>query len=215
MNRTRALIWGSSALLFVGFIGWYTDFAGPLDEAEIEMYLDRLEALGRDEDSLARIRRFMEEDTGRPFLMLNIIDYTESPPDVPGAEPGESAEELMNRYTAHMLVEFFKRACHPVVLGNAVFPALDLVGVESLPIAERWDMAAFVRYRSRRTLMEIVTIPETMARHEFKVAALDKTIAFPVEVELNLGDPRFLLALALIAGAALLDLALVRGASRG
>jgi len=197
-------------LFYGAFVAWYTDLGGPLAETEISTYLEKLEAQGFPADARGRIRRFMESDTGRQFLMLNTIDYAEDPPDTPGAEPGESAEQLMNRYMEHMYAELLKRACHPIIMGNAIHTAMDLVGVDALAGAERWDMGAFFRYRSRRTFMEIVTIPETRGRHEFKVAALDKTIAYPIETELNLGDPRLLLAFILLSAAALLDLAFVR-----
>ena len=51
---------------------------------------------------------------------------------------------------------------------------------------------------------------ETRGRHEFKIAAIDKTIAYPVETELYLGDPRVLLGLGMFSFAALLDLVLIR-----
>ncbi len=56
------------------------------------------------------------------------------------------------------------------------------------------------------TFLEIVTIPETLGRHESKLAALEKTIAYPVETQLNLGDPRVLLGLLLFSVAAFGDL---------
>ena len=68
-----------------------------------------------------------------------------------------------------------------------------------------------MRYRSRRSLMEIVTIPETLGRHEFKMAALTKTIAFPIETRLFLGDARLLLGLILFGVAALLEITGARG----
>ena len=207
MARRRILIWGVPALFYLVFVGWYTDFGGPLRADEIDRYVGLLEAQGGPPENLARIRHFMESDSGRQFLMLNVVDYAESPPDVPGAAPGESATQLMNRYMEHMYAELFKRACHPTIMGDAVHDAIDLVGVETLESAGRWDMGAFFRYRSRRTFMEIVTIPETSGRHEFKVAALDKTIAYPVETQLYLGDPRVLLGFVLLSTAALADVA--------
>jgi hypothetical protein len=33
------------------------------------------------------------------------------------------------------------------------------------------------------------------SKHKYKIAALEKTIAFPVETQLYLGDPRLLLGL--------------------
>ena len=46
--------------------------------------------------------------------------------------------------------------------------------------------------------MEVVTHPNMLSKHEFKVAALEKTVAYPVETILYPSDPRFLLALMLI-----------------
>ncbi len=146
----------------------------------------------------------MESDSGRQFLMVNVIDMAEDPPDVAGASPGESAQQLMGRYMEHMYKELLKRACHPVIAGDAVHTAMDLVGIEG---AEEWTMAALMRWRSRRTMMEVVSNPETLGRHEFKIAALDKTIAYPIEPRLYLSDLRFLLALVLLSGTSLVHIA--------
>lgn len=43
--------------------------------------------------------------------------------------------------------------------------------------------------------MEIATNPEFAGRHEFKVAGIAKTIAYPIDPWFQLGDPRLLLAL--------------------
>ena len=88
-------------------------------------------------------------------------------------------------------------------MGSAVYPAMDVVGIEG---AETWDQAALFRYRSRRDLLEIVTNPAFSGEHHFKTAALDKTIAYPIETQLYLSDPRLLLGLILLALTALVDL---------
>jgi len=209
----RKAIWAIPALIYVAFVFWYTDFGGPLGDDEIAHYLAKFEGEDVTDEFLARLRLFMEGDSGRQFQMVNVIDFDEDPPDVEGAAPGESAKQLMGRYMEHMYRELFKRGCHPTIAGSAVYRAVDLVGVDALDRPEEWDMAAFMRYRSRRTFMEIVTIPETRGRHEFKVAAIEKTIAYPVETDLNLGEPRLLLGLGLFSVASLLDL-LVVGRSR-
>ena len=151
----------------------------------------------------------MRNDTGRQFLMVNIIDDNENPPIVEGAEPGESSEQLMGRYMEHMYSQLLRRASHPVIAGQAVHGALDLVGVEDLPTAGDWASAALMRYRSRRTFMEIITHPQMNRRHDFKIAALEKTIAYPIEMQLYLSDPRLLLALILMVITLLLDKAIV------
>ena len=196
-------IWVSLLVIYVGFFLWYTNIGGKLDKEEIEFFLEKFEenasANSADPETYNSqknlIKRFMEEDTGRQFLMVNNIDMDDDPEDVEGAEPGESAERLLDRYMEHMYAQLLKRACHPVFAGNAVHPSMDLVGIEG---AEIWDQAALMRYKSRRAFMEVVTHPNMGSKHAFKVAAMEKTIAYPVETVLYLGDPRFLLALILI-----------------
>jgi hypothetical protein len=67
-------------------------------------------------------------------------------------------------------------------------------------------MAALMRYKSRRAFMEVISNPKMSEKHDFKVAALDKTIAYPVETEVYLGDPRLLLAFILIIVGLILQL---------
>ncbi len=196
-------IWVSLLVIYAGFFLWYTNIGGKLDKEEIEFFLEKFEenasANSADPETYNSqknlIKRFMEEDTGRQFLMVNNIDMDDDPEDVEGAEPGESAERLLDRYMEHMYAQLLKRACHPVFAGNAVHPSMDLVGIEG---AEIWDQVALMRYKSRRAFMEVVTHPNMGSKHAFKVAAMEKTIAYPVETVLYLGDPRFLLALILI-----------------
>ena len=67
-----------------------------------------------------------------------------------------------------------------------------------------------MRYRSRRTLIDIVGNPEFYERHDFKLAGLEKTIAYPIEPRIHLGDLRLLLGLFLLATTALIDTRLAR-----
>ncbi|MEO2174864.1 MAG: hypothetical protein ABGY96_12285, partial [bacterium] len=181
MNR-RTILWVAPLLAYLLFIFWYTNTGGPLTAEEIEGYIEKLQSSGSTPERIARIRKFMESDTGNQFLMLNNIDMNETPGDVDGAQPGESAAQLMGRYMEHMYPELFKRASHPVYFGVAVHSAMDIVGIEG---AENWDQAALMRYRSRRDLFEIATNPAFQGKHHFKIAALTKTIAYPLERMLN------------------------------
>lgn len=198
----RLKIWLIPALLYVLFFAWYTDFGGPLSDDEVDHYVAAMENNGRPAELVAFMKAFAKQDTGRQFLMVNNIDMNENPPNVEGAEPGESAADLMGRYMAHMIPALLARACHPVLMGSAVYPSMDLVGIEG---AENWDQAALFRYKSRRALLEIVTNPAFNGKHQFKTAALEKTIAFPIETSLYLSDPRLLLALVLLALTALIE----------
>ena len=102
--------------------------------------------------------------------------------------------------------------CHPVVIGPAVYSAVDLSGIEG---GEEWTNAALFRYRSRRAFMEIISNPDILGPHDFKLAALDKTIAYPMETDLYLGDPRLLLGLILLTLTALADLWRLSAAKSG
>jgi len=91
-----------------------------------------------------------------------------------------------------------------------VAKALDLWGIDD---AASWSLVGLVRYRSRRDMIEIATDPAFSDAYKFKIAALQQTIAVPVEPFLMLGNPRVLLALVGIALGALLHLALGRRAA--
>ena len=207
----RANMWLLALVIVALFSFWYTNTNGPLKEDEIARYLARHKVMGADEAVLERLRRFMSEDTGRQFFMVNILDMDENPPTVEGAAPGESADQLMGHYMEFMFPEMLSRASHPIFMGDAIFRVMDVMGIEN---AEIWDRAALMRYRSRRDLMEISTNPEFQGRHEFKAAALTKTIAYPVETTLYYSDPRLLLALVVIAAFGLLDIVLYKREKR-
>ena len=198
----RKKLWLLSTLLYVAFCFWYTDLKGPLSDAEIDKFVTTMTTNGTAPETIDFIETFMREDSGRQFLMVNNIDMNDNPPTVEGAAPNASADELMASYMEHMIPALLSRACHPVIMGNAAYTAMDVVGIEG---AEQWTGAALFRYRSRRSLMEIVSNPAFRGKHHFKMAALDKTIAFPIETTLYLGDPRLLLGLLLLALTALLD----------
>ena len=199
---TRMKIWLFPALLYAVFVFWYTDFGGPLSDEEVDQFVSVMTGNGVAPEKADYYARFLRNDTGRQFLMVNNIDMNENPPVVEGAPTNADADTLMGLYMKHMIPELLKRACHPVIMGPAVYPAIDLSGIEG---AEEWTDAALFRYRSRRSFMEIISNPDILGPHDFKLAALDKTIAYPIETSIYLGDPRLLLALILLALTALTD----------
>ena len=180
--------WLILGAVYIGFFFWYTDMGGKLSQEEIQIFIKKYEQNiindGVSPDSeefqlrIDFLKKFMEEDNGKQFIMVNNIEMNKNPGDVVGANPGESADQLMSRYMEYMWPNLLKRASHPIFMSNAVYQSMDLVGIEG---AETWDQAALMRYKSRRTMMEIVTNPNMMNRHDFKIAALQKTIAYPVE----------------------------------
>jgi hypothetical protein len=211
---SRRKLWLGSIVLYVLFFSWYTDFGGPLTEAEIQAYISKTENLDLGGDPSARdaLLEFLRNDTGRQFLMLNAVDLAKNPPQMEGAPPDADAQTLLDLYMEHMIPALLSRASHPVVVGKSVADSLDLLGIEG---AEAWSDGAIMRYRSRRTLIDIIGNPEFYARHDFKLAGLEKTIAYPIEPRIYLGDLRLLLGLIMLTITALLDTRLARKEPRG
>ena len=194
-------IWLPIVILYGLFFYWYTDFGGPVTEQEISQLAESMRANGNDEAYIDYITTFFREDTGRQFLMVNNIDTNDSPPSMPGVPADADAEALIAVYMEHMIPELFKRACHPVIVGASVYNAIDVMGIND---AESWSDAALFRYRSRRALLEIIGSPAFRGPHDYKLAALDKTVAYPIETSLYIGDLRILLGLfSLIIGLSL------------
>ena len=213
MTHTR-WIWLILALLYAAFFLWYTSLGGPLTDEEITHYIGiahRGEPAPSPEQ-IARLRKFMEEDTGDDFVMVNIIDMYETPLQIEGVEPGETSDEVLAKYMDYMLPELLSRASHPVLYGEAALTAMDIMNADGM---EEWTRGAGMRYRSRRDLLEIAGNSEFASSHKFKVAAMRKTIAFPIDPWFQLGDPRLVLALLLgLIGCALSWREAVRSDSR-
>jgi hypothetical protein len=202
-------IWIGAALLYAAFFYWYTSFGGPLSEREIDHYMERLSTRAEPE-RLAIWLEFMRSDTGDDFAMLNSIDYRDEPLQVEGVQPGESSAQVLRRYTAPFMARAVLHAAHPIFIGDAAAPTMDVWGIEG---AERWDFGGIVRYRSRRDLMEQVMFMLDSDIHAFKRAAMEKTIAFPIDPFFYAGDPRLLLALLLVIAALSLQLVTTRRAA--
>ncbi len=209
----RKTLWLCSGLLYAVFFAWYTDFGGPLTEAEIQAYISKTENLdlGGDPSARGALLEFLRNDTGGQFLMFNAVDLAKNPPQMEGAPPDADGQTLVDLYMEHMIPALLSRANHPVVVGKSVANSLDLLGIEG---AEAWSDGAIMRYRSRRTFIDIIGNPEFYRRHDFKLAGLEKTIAYPIEPRIYLGDLRLLLALFILAITALLDARLARKALR-
>ena len=213
--------WLTLGVLYLIFFFWYTDTGGKLSEDEIQDFLIKYDQnsrnVGMSSDSeddfyisaeLRKdfLRKFMEQDTGRQFIMVNSIEMNKNPEDVAGANSGESADQLMSRYMEHMWPNLLKRACHPIFFGESISKTMDIVGIEG---AEIWDQAALMRYKSRRAFVEIATHPDMQDRHKFKTASLEKTIAYPVEPFGYYSDLRIIIGMLLLIAGLLIQLFLL------
>ena len=193
------LIWLAAALTYAAFYGWYVGFKRRLRTDEVEACCRQLESTWSVE-RIAPIRAFLSGDTGGDFYMANFVKLRER------MASGESGREVMQRYQKPFLKSILKRACHPIAVGIAASSAVECWGIDN---GEAWTVAAFVRYRSRRDLAEILLMPSLYDIHLHKEAAVEKTIAFAGDPAFIVGGgPKLMVPLLLVAAASLASLLL-------
>ena len=203
----RKILWGVPVAIWLTFTFWYTDLGGSLTSDEISRGLQDLKDRGYSSDAMARVEAFLQNDTGRQFLMVNNIQMNDNPPQMAGFGADATAADYRDHYMEHMYSQLLSRACHPIFYAAGQNFVADITGVDRAT-ASGWDTAALFRYRSRRSFLEIITHPAMRGRHDYKIAAMTKTIAYPVEPSLYVSDLRFILFLVLGLITALVDILL-------
>ena len=184
-------------------------YGGPLTERQRTAETAQTATLGPGGEPVARgaLLGVLGTEPGGQVLLFHAVGLAKNPPKIEGAPPDADGQTLIDLYMEHMIPALLSRASHPVVVGKSVADSLDLVGIEG---AETWSDGAIMRYRSRRTLIDIIGTPAFYARHDFTLAGLAKTIAYPVEPRIYVGALRLLLGLFMLAITALLDARLAR-----
>ena len=185
MKKKLTLInWGFVLFLYLLFSIWHGAFEGPLTPAEIDVFVDKYQTLNPEKDT-KRIRALMESDDGKPKYMVNAIKLYDTPQLINGKKAGETSAEILDTYTQHVFSFLLRHGSYPIYSGNAVFDAVERWGVTN---ADEWTSGAIVRYRSMRVMMKMSTDPSFRQFHDYKIAAMEKTIAFPTTAVLNLGN---------------------------
>ena len=75
-------VWAPITLVYLSFFLWYTNLSGPISEEEIESYIGSLDE-GEIDERTKFIRKFLKEDDGKDFYMVNLLDNNESPRTMP------------------------------------------------------------------------------------------------------------------------------------
>lgn len=194
---TLPLIWITAALLYLLFYSWYVGFKRRLSNTEVEACCRQLEAQWPPE-SIAPVRAFLSKASGRDFFMANTVKLKDR------TASDESGKAVMQKYQKPFLKGILPRACHPIAVGISASRAVEMWGIDG---GEAWTIAAFVRYRSRRDLMEILLTPQFGEIHPFKQAAVEKTIAFACDPGFIMGGgPKITVPLLLVTLASLASL---------
>ena len=195
--------WVIFLLLYLGFFVWYTNLSGPLSEEEIDLVIKRIDngETTISEEDRSNFIKFLRNDDGGDFYMVNFLDLNENPPVMENTGESASASDLLDFYMEYMYPELFIRASHPVFGGEVSANAIDHLGAEE---TKEWDRTAIMRYRSIRDMLEIANNEIFSKRHEYKTNALIKTIAIPVSAPIFL-DFRIVIFLFLLTLTLLID----------
>jgi hypothetical protein len=196
-----------AALAYLAFRLWYDGTRKALSANEIDHFLQLVRERGdRGPEEIATIQKFMEEDDGKEFIMVNLIEFNASPVTHPDTGGAIKAPALLREYTRPFMGNILRRAGHPVIAGAGVGGYLD---AWNTPPDPGWHMAGLVRYRSRRDAIVLSLADPAFAEiHKYEIAAMKQTFAFPMKTQVALyASPRLTVALVLALGAALLQLA--------
>lgn len=202
-------IWGGAALVYAAFRLWYDGIPRPLAAAEIDGLLSRLppESLGN-EAEVASMRAFLSADDGREFAMVNLVKLSSEPVAHPTTGEKMPARDVFQVYMKDFFPALLRRAGFPLLGARAIGGYVDSWNVPPDP---GWTIVGYMRYRSRRDMMELVVDPRFAAAHRFKVAAMPVTFSFPTKPMAGFFmSPRAWVGLVVALVAALLHILLAR-----
>ena len=198
LPNTKTVLRALPLILYALFFAWYTNLSGPVSRTEADDFLNKMRLAEADATDVQRWQDFLYSDDGGQFFMVNVSDERKTPLRVAAVTATETTQETMQRYMKFMLPRLLQRACMPVFAGNSVGKAMDLTGLDEE--LRNWDRVAIMRYRSRGDLLEIAKELVSDGSHDYKMAALNKTIAIPVNISIYMFEPRIVLALLAIIG---------------
>lgn len=199
------LIWGGALLLYLLFRLWYDNWRGPLRQDEIDAFFAEVQGKYGGDNDPVRLRRFLEADDGKEFVMLNLVRIEQDMvPDPRSGEP-VPGPEMMRRYSDPFVRSLIRHGGHPGMVGRKVGPYVDAWNVEGDP---GWSIFGLMRYRSRRDMIAMVRNPLFAEVHPYKLLGIPTTFSFPTQRQVSLyAGPRVTVALVLALAAALLHLA--------
>ena len=184
-------------VLYGGFLLWQNRwFSDPLTEAEVDDYLDRADrgaSKALTEEERANFRNFLVADDGKPFYMVNLMEYRKEAVYEDGLFPdvktGAEANEL---YGKAVIKELLKRGSYPVFLSKKIGNFLN-AGAET----DFFEEVGIVRYRSRRDLLEMITSADFVSAEPHKWASMKNTVVVPSRKVILL-DPSVIVPLILL-----------------
>jgi len=195
-------VWPVVAVLYGCFLAYYQNWRGRLTGDEIDAFMATAQARGAGElNDLGTVRKFLEEDDGREFVMVNLVRVPDTEVCDPDTGATVPAEQMLRAYTKAFIPRLLKHGGHPALATRKVGGYVDAWMVEPDP---GWSIVGFMRYRSRRDMMKMVVDPTFEDAHKYKLLGVAETFSFPSQPFLRLYlTPRVWVLLILALAAAL------------
>ncbi|NCF45639.1 MAG: hypothetical protein GWP70_12595 [Proteobacteria bacterium] len=189
-------IWIWVPIVYALFAAWYFNWQGPLSDTEIESFMRHMSATSEgeftDQDAMLR---FLREDDGREFIMLNQVELREGAIPHPLSGVKMPASEMLYEYFGPFTWALLLRGGHPVFQARSVGSHVDTWNANNSPT---FAITAMMRYRSRRDVVQMVLDPAFTDGHKFKLAAIQRTISYPTQIEMNSSIPPHIAVLVLL-----------------
>ena len=190
-------IWGIALVIYALFWCWYIGFRKKVTSEEVESTMALFKEDGTwTEQQRQNLRHFFTNDDGKDFVMVNLLLLK---------SPVNESRKKLNTYQKIFLGSLLRKAGHPVMVAMATSGNVENVACDQ---DEGWGAAGMIRYRSRRDLMEMLPATIGSEHHGLKLAALERTFAFPASPWFLLGGPKLLVPLVIALIAALVQLSL-------
>ena len=187
------VIWIIALSLYALFWLWYCGVKGRLSKHEGEIFISSFEAKGLSERALLNIREFLEQDDGREFFMVNLLEIK---------SPKRESQMLLMGYFKKFMSGMIPRGGHSLFLAKAAARNIENLNCEH---ADNWSSVGIIRYRSRRDFAQIVLNTFGSEHHADKLLSLKKTLAFPSTTTFFFGSPKIIIALVLGLAAAVIQ----------
>jgi hypothetical protein len=201
-------VWLVAAVLYLGFRLFYDNLRGKLTPTEIDTMLARAEAQGAgDLNDLSIVRKFLEDDDGREFVMVNLVRVPDTMVIDPDTGAQVPASDMMKAYSKAFMPRLIKHGGHPALAARKVGGYVDAWKVGPDP---GWSIVGFMRYRSRRDMMKMAVDPTFGDAHKYKLLGVEETFSFPTQPFVRAyASPRVTVFLILALAAALAQLAII------
>ena len=194
--KTRLINAAIFLVLYLAFLAWYDGWGmDPFTAEEVDTLVGKEVAKGANPELLKNLRRFLKDDDGEEFFMLNLnrYEYAENE-DQQGQPVG------YQNYGQAVIQMILKNAGHPIYSGDIPDYLLDGDAKDG-----NWHEIILMRYRSRRDFVSMVTSDEYLKIAQDRSGGIEYAEVTPTRADFNLTTPRFVVLALLVVIALFID----------